>query len=95
MHPHDVSVFSYKSACVAIFERDKILFALQLCFSIMREQSTLNMNKFDFICFGGAERDDVIAVAVTKIEFTTKRIGGVQRLPEFLETSFEAVLSSS
>ena len=47
---HTVEVF--KSTCIALFEKDKLLFAVQLCCSIMLEQGTVKSSELDFICHG-------------------------------------------
>lgn len=42
----------FKSTCIALFEKDKLLFALQLCCSIMLEQDLITDKQLDFICHG-------------------------------------------
>mmetsp|Transcript_8874 Transcript_8874/g.25515 ORF Transcript_8874/g.25515 Transcript_8874/m.25515 type:complete len:421 (+) Transcript_8874:1119-2381(+) len=55
---HTLSVYQY--TCRGLFERDKLLFALQLCLRIMTSENKVPKQEFDFLCYGGAgiERAD-------------------------------------
>merc|ERR1712138_251388 len=55
---HTLSVYQY--TCRGLFERDKLLFALQLCLRIMTSENKVPTQEFDFLCRGGAgiERAD-------------------------------------
>ena len=47
----------YKWTCVGLFERHKLLFSLQLCFTIMKQKRKIPDAEFDFFCRGGAVLD--------------------------------------
>jgi len=49
---HTLSVYQY--TCRGLFERDKLLFALQLCLRIMTSENKVPKQEFDFLCYGGA-----------------------------------------
>ena len=52
---HTLSV--YKSTCVGLFERHKLLFSLQLCFKIMMQDGKVPQSEFNFFCYGGVVAD--------------------------------------
>jgi dynein heavy chain len=41
----------YRSTCVGLFSKDKLLFSLQLCIRIMKEDKSVK-DEFDFFCYG-------------------------------------------
>ena len=47
----------YKSTCVGLFERHKLLFSLQLCIRIMQRDNKIPQSEFDYFCFGGVVVD--------------------------------------
>ena len=47
----------FKSTCVGLFERHKILFSFQLCIKIMQRENKVPKSEFDFFCFGGVVVD--------------------------------------
>ena len=52
---HTLQVF--KTTCIGLFERHKLLFSLQLCFKIMQKDNKIPQSEFDFFCFGGVVVD--------------------------------------
>mmetsp|Transcript_14531 Transcript_14531/g.44899 ORF Transcript_14531/g.44899 Transcript_14531/m.44899 type:complete len:1962 (-) Transcript_14531:344-6229(-) len=52
---HTLSVYKY--TCRGLFERDKLLFALQLCLRIMTGENKIPTQEFDFFCHGGVVVD--------------------------------------
>ena len=48
---HTLAVYQY--TCRGLFERDKLLFALQLCLRIMSSENKVPKQEFDFFCHGG------------------------------------------
>jgi len=47
----------YKWTCIGLFERHKLLFSLQLCFKIMKQENSLPQKEFNFFCHGGIAVD--------------------------------------
>ncbi|GMI05338.1 hypothetical protein TrVE_jg1168 [Triparma verrucosa] len=47
----------YRTTCVGLFERHKLLFSLQLCIKIMQRENKIPQSEFDFFCFGGVVVD--------------------------------------
>ncbi len=52
---HTYSV--YKNTCRALFEKHKLLFALQMTVKIMEGNSKLNLEEYDFLLRGGQVLD--------------------------------------
>ena len=52
---HTLSVYNW--TCVGLFERHKLLFSLQLCFNILKQEKDLPQREFDFFCRGGVVLD--------------------------------------
>ena len=47
----------YRTTCVGLFERHKLLFSFQLCIKIMQRDNKVPQSEFDFFCFGGVVVD--------------------------------------
>ena len=62
------SIETFKSICIALFEKDETLFALQLCCDIMLEERTLSSTDLDFICHG-SNASSMIDVSKFKSSF--------------------------
>ena len=52
---HTLAVYQY--TCRGLFERHKLLFALQLCLRIMTSENKIPKPEFDFFCSGGVVVD--------------------------------------
>jgi dynein heavy chain len=52
---HTLSVYKY--TCRGLFEKDKLLFSLQLCLKVLETQGSINQEEFNFFSFGAGMTD--------------------------------------
>jgi dynein heavy chain len=52
---HTLAIYQY--TCRGLFEKDKLIFSLQLCFKIMEKEGKIPRAEFDFFCYGGVVVD--------------------------------------
>ena len=77
---HTIEIF--KSICIALFEKDKMLFALQLCCNVMLEERKLSSVELDFICYGSIISSKNKLLSKPSVKLKWMEVKAIRSLPE-------------
>ena len=76
------TIETFKSICIALFENDKMLFALQLCCNVMLEERKLSSAELDFICYGSINSSENNSLPKPSVKLNWMEEKAISSLPE-------------